>query len=135
MKAQTLSPRNAASRLVFSAVVLAACFSASPVLAQSTPTYNPYAGTVVVKKFYDANANGVRDTGEPWLTGWPMTLTGNGVDSTRNSTATFTGLVPPYLAKLALDDGIRQQDYRAVVIVVIAFVMVHALLCGFDAAE
>jgi hypothetical protein len=77
---------------VFSAIVLAACFAASPVLAQSTPSYNPYAGTVVVKKFYDANANGIRDTGEPWLSGWPMTLTGNGVDSTRNSTATFTGL-------------------------------------------
>jgi ABC-type multidrug transport system fused ATPase/permease subunit len=35
--------------------------------------------------------------------------------------ATFTGLVPPYLAKLALDDGIRKQDYHAIVVVVIVF--------------
>ena len=35
--------------------------------------------------------------------------------------ATFTGLVPPYLAKLALDDGIRKQDYHAIVVVVIIF--------------
>lgn len=51
-------------------------------------------GTVVAKKFYDANANGVRDTGEPWLRGWPMTLTGPGPDRTDNSTATFSGLDP-----------------------------------------
>jgi ABC-type multidrug transport system fused ATPase/permease subunit len=35
--------------------------------------------------------------------------------------ATFTGLIPPYLAKLALDDGIRKQDYHAIVVVVIIF--------------
>ena len=92
MKAHTPSSRIRATHLVFSAVALAACMAASSAYAQSTPTYNPYAGTVVVKKFYDANANGIRDTGEPWLTGWPMTLTGNGVDSTKNSTATFTNL-------------------------------------------
>jgi len=92
MQAKTSSSRNAATSLVLSAFALAACLVATSAHAQSTPTYNPYAGTVVVKKFYDANANGIRDTGEPWLTGWPMTLTGNGVDSTRNSTATFTGL-------------------------------------------
>jgi hypothetical protein len=92
MTLHTPSSRNVATRLVFSAVALAACLVASAAYAQSTPTSNPYAGTVVVKKFYDANANGIRDTGEPWLTGWPMTLSGNGVDSTKNSTATFTGL-------------------------------------------
>ncbi len=31
-------------------------------------------GTVTVKKFYDANANGVHDPGEPRLAGWNMTL-------------------------------------------------------------
>ena len=31
-------------------------------------------GTVIVKKFYDANANGVHDAGEPRLIGWGMTL-------------------------------------------------------------
>src|SRR5512144_2807846 len=92
MKAHTPSSRIRATRLVFSAVALAACAFAGSASAQTLTSYNPYAGTAVAKKFYDANANGIRDTGEPWLTGWPMTLTGNGVDSTKNSTATFTNL-------------------------------------------
>jgi ABC-type multidrug transport system fused ATPase/permease subunit len=37
--------------------------------------------------------------------------------------ATATSLVPPYLAKLALDDGIRAQDYGQLVAIVIAFVV------------
>src|SRR6266511_2253365 len=41
--------------------------------------------------------------------------------------ATLTALAPPYFAKLALDDGIRDQDYRAAVIVVIASVFASAL--------
>lgn len=54
-----------------------------------------YPGCIVVKKFYDANANGVRDTGEPWLSGWRITLTRpNGTTSIRNTTATWTGLAP-----------------------------------------
>ncbi|RPE81951.1 hypothetical protein [Vulcaniibacterium tengchongense] len=61
--------------------------------AQTASTYNPNLGSVVVKKFYDANANGKRDTGEPWLSGWPMTLTlPNGASSVRNSTAIWSGL-------------------------------------------
>ena len=31
-------------------------------------------GGLIVKKFYDANANGVHDAGEPRLAGWVMTL-------------------------------------------------------------
>jgi ATP-binding cassette subfamily B protein len=49
--------------------------------------------------------------------------------------ATFTGLVPPYLAKLALDDGIRQQDYRAVVMVVIVFLAASLLNWGASSAQ
>ena len=86
--------RFLSTRLALSGALLSACLVAAPAHAQSTLTYNPNAGTVVVKKFYDANANGIRDTGEPWLTGWPMNLSGNGVDSTQNSTATFTNLDP-----------------------------------------
>jgi ABC-type multidrug transport system fused ATPase/permease subunit len=41
--------------------------------------------------------------------------------------ATATSLAPPYLAKLALDDGIRQQDYRQLVLVVVAFVVAGLL--------
>jgi hypothetical protein len=94
MNVTTPSSRKAATPRVLSVLAIAACLVAGSAYAQSTPTYNPYAGTVIVKKFYDANANGIRDTGEPWLTDWPMTLTGNGVDSTLNSTATFLNLDP-----------------------------------------
>jgi ATP-binding cassette subfamily B protein len=41
--------------------------------------------------------------------------------------ATVTSLAPPYLAKLALDDGIREQDYRKLVLIVVAFVVAGLL--------
>ena len=41
--------------------------------------------------------------------------------------ATLTSLAPPYLAKLAVDDGIRAQDYRRLVYVVIVFVVAGVL--------
>ena len=49
--------------------------------------------------------------------------------------AALTALAPPYLAKLALDDGIRDQDYRAVVIVVIVFVIAGLLNWVASAAQ
>jgi ABC-type multidrug transport system fused ATPase/permease subunit len=49
--------------------------------------------------------------------------------------ATTTALAPPYLAKLALDDGIRDQDYRAVVIVVIVFLVAGLLNWVASAAQ
>jgi ATP-binding cassette subfamily B protein len=49
--------------------------------------------------------------------------------------ATFTGLVPPYLAKLALDDGIRKQDYHTVVAVVIVFLAAALLNWGASSAQ
>lgn len=74
------------------ATVLLVGVVAVPALAQ-TNYVNPNHGSVVAKKFYDANANGIRDTGEPWLSGWPMTLTKpNGSTSTKSSTATWSGL-------------------------------------------
>lgn len=97
MKIARQLPRPAARVAVSVIAVLAAGFALSA-LAQTTSTViNPNHGTVVVKKFYDANANGRRDTGEPWLSGstsgWPVTLTGpGGVNSTKRTTATFSGL-------------------------------------------
>jgi ATP-binding cassette subfamily B protein len=41
--------------------------------------------------------------------------------------ATLTSLAPPYLAKLALDDGIRAEDYRRLVEVVIVFIAAGVL--------
>jgi ABC-type multidrug transport system fused ATPase/permease subunit len=49
--------------------------------------------------------------------------------------ATLTALAPPYLAKLALDDGIRDEDYRTVVIVVIVFVVAGVLNWVASAAQ
>jgi ABC-type multidrug transport system fused ATPase/permease subunit len=41
--------------------------------------------------------------------------------------ATATALVPPYLAKLAIDDGIRQQDLHALTIIVVLFLIAGGL--------
>jgi ABC-type multidrug transport system fused ATPase/permease subunit len=49
--------------------------------------------------------------------------------------ATITALAPPYLAKLALDDGIREKDYHAVVIVVVIFVVAGLLNWVASAAQ
>jgi len=41
--------------------------------------------------------------------------------------ATATALAPPYLAKLALDEGVRNQDFQLLVLVVVAFLVAGAL--------
>jgi ABC-type multidrug transport system fused ATPase/permease subunit len=49
--------------------------------------------------------------------------------------ATLTSLAPPYLAKLALDDGIRHEDFHALVIVVIVFVAAGLLNWAASSAQ
>jgi ATP-binding cassette, subfamily B, bacterial len=49
--------------------------------------------------------------------------------------ATFTSLIPPYLAKLALDDGIGSQDYQRLVEIVSAFVVAGLLNWIMSAAQ
>jgi ABC-type multidrug transport system fused ATPase/permease subunit len=49
--------------------------------------------------------------------------------------ATITALAPPYLAKLALDDGIREKDYHAVVVVVIIFLVAGVFYWLASAAQ
>jgi ABC-type multidrug transport system fused ATPase/permease subunit len=49
--------------------------------------------------------------------------------------ATLTSLAPPYLAKLALDDGIRSDDYRRLVEVVIVFIVAGALSWVLSSAQ
>jgi ABC-type multidrug transport system fused ATPase/permease subunit len=49
--------------------------------------------------------------------------------------ATLTSLAPPYLAKLALDDGIRQEDFRALVLVVVAFLIAGLLNWAASSAQ
>jgi hypothetical protein len=61
--------RNTTPRRVFTAAVLATTLLSGSVFACLCTT-----GTIIVKKFYDANANGIHDPGEVRLSGWPMTL-------------------------------------------------------------
>jgi ABC-type multidrug transport system fused ATPase/permease subunit len=49
--------------------------------------------------------------------------------------ATAASLAPPYLAKLALDDGIREQDYGKLVLVVVAFVVAGILNLVLSSAQ
>jgi ATP-binding cassette subfamily B protein len=49
--------------------------------------------------------------------------------------ATATALVPPYLAKLAIDDGIRKQDLHALTIIVLLFLVAGVLNLGTSAAQ
>jgi ATP-binding cassette subfamily B protein len=49
--------------------------------------------------------------------------------------ATATALAPPYLAKLAIDDGIRQQDLRLLTIIVVLFVVAGGLNLATSAAQ
>ena len=49
--------------------------------------------------------------------------------------ATFTSLAPPYLAKLALDDGIRDANYGNLVAVVVAFLVAGILNLAASAAQ
>jgi len=49
--------------------------------------------------------------------------------------ATLTALVPPYLAKLALDDGIRQQDLQALTVIVALFVVAGLATLATSAAQ
>jgi ABC-type multidrug transport system fused ATPase/permease subunit len=49
--------------------------------------------------------------------------------------ATLTALVPPYLAKLAVDDGIRQQDLQALTLIVVLFIAAGVANLGTSAAQ
>ena len=49
--------------------------------------------------------------------------------------ATLTALVPPYLAKLALDDGIRKQDLQALTVIVALFVVAGLANLATSAAQ
>jgi ABC-type multidrug transport system fused ATPase/permease subunit len=49
--------------------------------------------------------------------------------------ATATALAPPYLAKVAIDDGIRQEDLRVLTIVVALFVVAGVLSLVTSAAQ
>src|SRR5918995_681221 len=49
--------------------------------------------------------------------------------------ATLTALVPPYLAKLALDDGIREQDLQALTVIVALFLVAGLANLGASAAQ
>ena len=49
--------------------------------------------------------------------------------------ATATALAPPYLAKLAIDDGIRKNDLHALTIIVALFIVAALLNLGTSSAQ
>jgi ATP-binding cassette, subfamily B, bacterial len=49
--------------------------------------------------------------------------------------ATVTGLLPPYLAKLAIDDGIRPHDLHKLTVLVVAFLAAGLANWGTSAAQ
>jgi ABC-type multidrug transport system fused ATPase/permease subunit len=49
--------------------------------------------------------------------------------------ATATALAPPYLAKLAIDDGIRKEDLHALTIIVVLFLVAGGLNLATSAAQ
>jgi ATP-binding cassette, subfamily B, bacterial len=49
--------------------------------------------------------------------------------------ATATGLLPPYLAKLAIDDGIRAKDLHALTLIVIVFLVAGVANWGTSYAQ
>jgi hypothetical protein len=61
--------RNIPGRRTITTALLAASLVSGTAFACLCTT-----GTIMVKKFYDANANGIHDAGEVRLSGWPMTL-------------------------------------------------------------
>ena len=59
-------------------VLTGALLTATLVSGAAMATY-VYPGKICVKKFYDRNANGIWNSGEPSLSGWPMTLNPGGI--------------------------------------------------------
>lgn len=77
--------RKQPRRAVATVVLLSGLMVAGTGFAADLTTASCGCSTIKVKKFYDANANGVLDPGEPGLRGWKMTLesVSKSVDSTK----------------------------------------------------
>ena len=72
-----------------------ALLAATLVSGTAFACYTCYPGKLVVKKFYDKNANGVLDAGESLISGWPMTLDPGAItQNTVSGVAIFDGLAP-----------------------------------------
>ncbi|MGH8086223.1 MAG: hypothetical protein ACREPV_13275 [Lysobacter sp.] len=74
-------------RAVATAVLLSGCLVAGAGVAADPAAASCGCSTIKVKKFYDANANGVHDPGEPGVRGWKMTLESisKSVNSSKNT--------------------------------------------------
>lgn len=72
-------------RTVATVLLLSGCLVAGTGFAADVTAADCGCSTIKVKKFYDANANGVFDAGESGLRGWQMTLesVSKSVNSTR----------------------------------------------------
>ena len=82
---------NKPRRLLAGALLAALCVSGA-----ALATYYP-PGCIVVKKFYDKNGNGVHNAGEPYLSGWPMTVNPGAItQNTGAGGSTTFNLAPGY---------------------------------------
>ena len=66
--------RKQPRRAVAKVLLLSGLMVAGTGFAADLTTASCGCSTIKVKKFYDANANGILDAGEPGLRGWKMTL-------------------------------------------------------------
>lgn len=74
-------------RAVATVLLVSGCLVAGTGFAADLTTTDCGCSTIKVKKFYDANANGVLDPGEPGLRGWKMTLesVSKSINSSKNT--------------------------------------------------
>lgn len=74
-------------RAVVMVALLSGCLVAGTGFAADPAATSCGCSTIKVKKFYDANANGVLDPGEPGVRGWKMTLesASKSVNSSKNT--------------------------------------------------
>ena len=88
-------------------VLTGALLAATLISGTAFATY-VYTGKIIVKKFYDKNANGVLNSGEPLISGWPMTLNpGSVTKNTVSGVAIFGGLAP---GTYSITEGVPLQS-------------------------
>ena len=79
-----------------------ALLAATLVSGTAFACYTCYPGKLVVKKFYDKNANGVLDAGESLISGWPMTLDPGAI--TKNTVSGVYGYRPKDVFAAAISE-------------------------------
>ena len=80
---------------------LATALVAATLVAGAAIATVPYPGKIIVKKWYDRNGDGIWQSTEPSLSGWPMTLTPPGTtQNTVGGVTSFLNLTPGWYSML-----------------------------------